>query len=74
MPERPDLEYFVPILDREIKGQTITGVRVDKPVVLRVALREPMTAVVGRTGSQTWRLGGSNTVGRSSITSTINQS
>ena len=48
MPERPDLEYVVPILDREISGRAITGVRVDKPVVLRVALREPVTTIVGR--------------------------
>jgi formamidopyrimidine-DNA glycosylase len=49
MPERPDLEYFVPILDREVKGLGIAGVRVDKPVVLRVALRDPVTVIVGRT-------------------------
>jgi formamidopyrimidine-DNA glycosylase len=49
MPERPDLEYVVPILDRELTGRAIAGVRVDKPVVLRVALREPVTVVVGRT-------------------------
>jgi formamidopyrimidine-DNA glycosylase len=49
MPERPDLEYVVPILAREITGCSIAGVRVDKPVVLRVALRDPVTVVVGRT-------------------------
>jgi formamidopyrimidine-DNA glycosylase len=38
MPERPDLEYVVPILDRELAGRTISGVRVKKPVVLRVAV------------------------------------
>lgn len=38
MPERPDLEYVVPILARELKGVTITGVRVGKPVVLRLAV------------------------------------
>jgi formamidopyrimidine-DNA glycosylase len=48
MPERPDLEYVVPILDRELAGKAIAGVRVDKPVVLRVALRDPVTVVVGR--------------------------
>lgn len=48
MPERPDLEYVVPILDRELTGKAIAGVRVDKPVVLRVALRDPVTVVVGR--------------------------
>jgi formamidopyrimidine-DNA glycosylase len=38
MPERPDLEYVVPILARELAGRTIAGVRVKKPVVLRVAV------------------------------------
>jgi formamidopyrimidine-DNA glycosylase len=48
MPERPDLEYVVPILARELAGKTITGVQVDKPVVLRVALRDPVSVVAGR--------------------------
>ena len=48
MPERPDLEYVVPILERELTGKSIAGVRADKPVVLRVALREPVTVIVGR--------------------------
>lgn len=50
MPERPDLEYVVPILDRELRGLTITDVEVRKPVVLRLAL--PGTAaslLAGRT-------------------------
>lgn len=38
MPERPDLDYYVPILARELPGRTIIGVRVRKPVVLRVAV------------------------------------
>ena len=38
MPERPDLDYVVPILDKELSGLTITSVRVKKPVVLRVAV------------------------------------
>jgi formamidopyrimidine-DNA glycosylase len=49
MPERPDLEYVVPILDRELGGKSIAAVRVDSPVVLRVAVRDPVTVVVGRT-------------------------
>lgn len=49
MPERPDLEYVVPILARELTGASITGVRVDKPVVLRVALRDPVEVVIGKT-------------------------
>src|ERR1700679_1843400 len=48
MPERPDLEYVVPILERELSGLSITAVRVDKPVVLRMAVRDPVTVVVGR--------------------------
>lgn len=38
MPERPDLEYVVPILASELRGARIEAVRVDKPVVLRVLL------------------------------------
>lgn len=49
MPERPDLEYVVPILERELAGKAIASVHADKPVVLRVALRDPVTVVVGRT-------------------------
>jgi formamidopyrimidine-DNA glycosylase len=36
MPERPDLEYVVPILDGELRGAEIVAVRADRPVVLRV--------------------------------------
>jgi formamidopyrimidine-DNA glycosylase len=38
MPERPDLEYVVPILASELRGAEIAAVRADKPVVLRVLL------------------------------------
>lgn len=38
MPERPDLDYVVPILARELTGLAVTGVRVKKPVVLRLAV------------------------------------
>jgi len=38
MPERPDLEYVVPILDRETRGLTIERVEVRKPVVLRLTV------------------------------------
>lgn len=48
MPERPELDYVIPILAREIEGRTITQVRVTSPVVLRVALRDPVGVVVGR--------------------------
>jgi len=50
VPERPDLEYVVPILARELRGAVIRGVRVDKPVVLRVAVRGRFEELsVGRT-------------------------
>jgi formamidopyrimidine-DNA glycosylase len=35
MPERPDLEYVVPILVRELVGRSVVGAAVRKPVVLR---------------------------------------
>lgn len=46
MPERPDLEYVVPILARELGGRTITGVRVKKPVVLRVAVEGKLDEII----------------------------
>lgn len=50
MPERPDLEYVVPILARELAGRRITSLRVKKPVVLRVAVPgKPEELLVGRT-------------------------
>jgi formamidopyrimidine-DNA glycosylase len=49
MPERPDLDYAVPILARELAGRTITGVVVRKPVVLRLAVPGgPAELLVGR--------------------------
>lgn len=39
MAERPDLEYAVPILDRELRGRTIRAIEVKKPVVVRVVIR-----------------------------------
>lgn len=50
MPERPDLEYVVPSLDRELRGLAITHVRVKKPVVLRIAvLGTPEQLLIGQT-------------------------
>ena len=50
MPERPDLEYVVPLLQQEISGLTITGVQVRKPVVMRVALPgDPADLLTGQT-------------------------
>ncbi len=50
MPERPDLEYVVPILDRELRGKTVAAVRVVKPTVLRLAVEgTPESLLAGRT-------------------------
>jgi formamidopyrimidine-DNA glycosylase len=38
MPERPDLDYAVPILRDALVGRTVVGVRIRKPVVLRLAV------------------------------------
>jgi formamidopyrimidine-DNA glycosylase len=38
MPERPDLEYVVPILARELTGRTIANAEVRNPTVMRVAI------------------------------------
>src|SRR5262245_60942564 len=39
MAERPDLEYFVPILHERLKHRRIESVAVQKPIVLRVAVK-----------------------------------
>jgi formamidopyrimidine-DNA glycosylase len=39
MAERPDLEYVVPILHKRLHGQRIVSVKVQKPIVLRVAVK-----------------------------------
>lgn len=41
MAERPDLDYALPILGRELEGRTIARVLVQKPVVVRVATSRP---------------------------------
>ena len=41
MPERPDLDYVLPILARELEGRTIAHVEVQRPVVVRVATSRP---------------------------------
>ncbi|HYU15974.1 MAG TPA: DNA-formamidopyrimidine glycosylase family protein [Candidatus Acidoferrum sp.] len=49
MAERPDLDYAVPILQRELLGRRVTAVKVKKPVVLRLALPgTPAELLVGR--------------------------
>jgi formamidopyrimidine-DNA glycosylase len=50
VPERPDLEWVVPQLDRELRGLSITSVAVPRPVVLRLAVRgTPEQLLVGAT-------------------------
>jgi len=50
VPERPDLDYAVPILRRELASRRIDAVRVKKPVILRLALPgSPADLLVGRT-------------------------
>lgn len=39
MAERPDLEYFVPILNERLHARHISAVGVHKPIVLRVAVQ-----------------------------------
>jgi formamidopyrimidine-DNA glycosylase len=39
MAERPDLEYFVPILNERLRTRRIESVVVQKPIVLRVAVQ-----------------------------------
>lgn len=49
MPERPELDYVVPILDRSLRGVAIAGVALTKPVVLRLAVdAELASLLVGR--------------------------
>jgi formamidopyrimidine-DNA glycosylase len=50
VPERPDLDYVLPILSGELAGRTITGLSVKKPVVLRVAVEgHPERLLAGQT-------------------------
>lgn len=41
MAERPDLDYALPILARELEGRAIARVAVQKPVVVRIATSRP---------------------------------
>lgn len=58
MAERPDLEYWVSVLDRELRGRTVVSVRVRKPVVLRLAVDgEPGILLRGRRFGRVTRRG-----------------
>lgn len=47
MPERPDLEYQVPILHAATAGRAVRGVRVPDPVLLRTLLEGSAAALLG---------------------------
>jgi formamidopyrimidine-DNA glycosylase len=58
MPERPDLEYVVPLLAAELVGLELVGVRVHKPVVLRLAVPgDPAAVLSGRRVEAVERVG-----------------
>jgi formamidopyrimidine-DNA glycosylase len=58
MPERPELDYIVPILARELTGAKIEAVRVEDPVVLRMAvLGDARELLPGRTITAVTRRG-----------------
>ncbi|WP_437913006.1 DNA-formamidopyrimidine glycosylase family protein [Sorangium sp. So ce302] len=46
MPERPDLEYVVPILARELAGAAVAAARAENSVVLHVLLPERLDALL----------------------------
>lgn len=46
MPERPDLEYVVPILHERLQTRRIVSVEVQKPIVLRVAVKGDAAALL----------------------------
>lgn len=49
MPERPELEYVVSVLQAEIRGLTITELLVQDPIVLRVLVEgDPRQLLAGR--------------------------
>lgn len=58
MAERPDLDYWVPWLAKDLPGARIARVQVDKPVVLRVVIRGSFDELVtGRTIESVGRRG-----------------
>ena len=56
MAERPDLDYWLPILQQELAGRRIASVKVKKPIVLRLALPgSPSELLVGRSFGRVFR-------------------
>lgn len=56
MPELPDIAAYVTALERRIAGQTLTGVSIAKPFVLRTA-DPPISSLVGCTVRELRRVG-----------------
>ncbi|MET0387567.1 MAG: DNA-formamidopyrimidine glycosylase family protein [Polyangiales bacterium] len=56
MAERPDLEYALPILQETLAGKRITSVKVQKPIVMRVAVKgDPAGLLQGQVFSRVER-------------------
>jgi formamidopyrimidine-DNA glycosylase len=47
MPERPDLDYALPILNESLQSTSIVGVQLHKPVILRLALPGSLQDALG---------------------------
>ena len=56
MPELPDIAAYIAALEERIAGQTLTGVTIAKPFVLRTA-EPPVTALAGHTVREIRRIG-----------------
>lgn len=56
MPELPDIAAYITALEDRIAGQTLTGVSIVKPFVLRTA-DPPLNALVGREARRLRRIG-----------------
>lgn len=55
MPERPDLEYVVPLLNEALSGRRIAAVHAGDPVVQRLMVPGGLDVLVGRTIEQVVR-------------------
>jgi len=56
VPELPDIAAYIAALEERIAGQTLTGVTIAKPFVLRTA-EPPVTALAGHTVREIRRIG-----------------
>ncbi|HWT80854.1 MAG TPA: DNA-formamidopyrimidine glycosylase family protein [Candidatus Methylomirabilis sp.] len=58
MPELPDLEYIVSVLDQAVRGRRIHQVRIKNPIVLRLAVRGTLEDIcLGQAFGRCWRHG-----------------